>query len=47
MLENDVDELILKPALTEDMAILVAGDIYAATLHSAVFLRAVKLGVKC
>ena len=25
----------------------VAGDIYAATLHSAVFLRAVKMGVKC
>ena len=47
MLENDVDELILKPALTENMAILVAGDIYAATLHSAVFLRAVKMNVKC
>lgn len=41
MLENDVDELILKPSLKENIAILVAGDIYAATLHSAVFLRAV------
>ena len=41
MLENDVDELILKPSLKENIAILVAGDIYTATLHSAVFLRAV------
>ena len=27
-------------SLEENIAVLVAGDIYAATLHSAVFLRA-------
>ncbi|MFH1916258.1 MAG: diphthine synthase [Nanoarchaeota archaeon] len=38
-------EKILKPAKTEDVAFLVGGDVFSATTHTDLYLRALKEGV--
>jgi diphthine methyl ester synthase len=45
LVEKNSDE-ILKPALKEDVAFLVIGDVFSATTHTDLKHRAIELGVK-
>lgn len=45
MVENNADE-ILEKAKTNDVAFLVVGDVFSATTHHDLRLRAIKAGIK-
>jgi diphthine methyl ester synthase len=46
LVEKNSEEIILKDAINDDIAFLVVGDIFGATTHTDLVLRAKKLGVK-
>ncbi|MBW3015463.1 diphthine synthase [Candidatus Woesearchaeota archaeon] len=46
MVENKAEETILKDAKEKEVAFLVVGDIFGATTHTDLRLRAAKLGIK-
>ena len=46
MVENKAEEIILKDAANEDVAFLILGDVFAATTHYDLLLRAKKLKIK-
>ena len=46
LVENNAD-LILEKAKDEDIAFLVVGDVFGATTHSDIFIRAKEKGVEC
>jgi len=46
MIETKADEVILKDAIKGKVAVLVLGDVFAATTHYDLYLRAKKLGIK-
>ncbi|MEK6822620.1 MAG: diphthine synthase [Nanoarchaeota archaeon] len=46
VVENKAEELILKPALTKDVVLLVAGDPLSATTHTDLIARAKQHGIQ-
>src|SRR3989344_6283387 len=46
MVENRAEESILKDAKDNTVGFLVMGDVFSATTHSDLFLRAKKTGIK-
>jgi len=46
MVESEVEEKILEPARTQNVALLVVGDPFGATTHSDLFLRCLQMGIK-
>ena len=46
LVEIDAENTILKQAKTKEVAFLVVGDVFSATTHMDLFLRAKKLGIK-
>ncbi|MCH8004243.1 MAG: diphthine synthase [Nanoarchaeota archaeon] len=46
MVEMDAEKTILQQAKTKEVAFLVIGDVFSATTHMDLFLRAKKLGIK-
>lgn len=46
LVENKVEDTILKDAQNEDIAFVVGGDVFSATTHTDLLLRAKKLGIK-
>jgi len=45
MVEEQAEEIILPPAMTGDVAFLVAGDALCATTHCDLYLRAIEKGI--
>ena len=45
-IENRVEELLLKPALKQDVVLLIIGDILVATTHTDLLLRAKEMNVQ-
>jgi len=46
MVEMDAENTILKQAKTKEVAFLVVGDVFSATTHMDLYLRAKKMGIK-
>tara|TARA_Y100000310_G_scaffold78181_1_gene74800 strand:+ start:251 stop:1006 length:756 start_codon:yes stop_codon:yes gene_type:complete len=46
LVEIDAEKTILKEAKTNNVAFLVVGDVFSATTHMDLYLRAKKLGIK-
>lgn len=46
LVEMDAEKTILKEAKTKEVAFLVVGDVFSATTHLDLYLRAKKLGIK-
>ncbi len=46
LVEMDAEKTILKEAKTKEVAFLIVGDVFSATTHMDLYLRAKKLGVK-
>ncbi|MBS3108133.1 diphthine synthase [Candidatus Woesearchaeota archaeon] len=46
LVENDAEKTILKNALASKVAFLVIGDVFSATTHTDLKLRALELGIK-
>lgn len=46
LVEKKAEETILKNAKDKEVAFLVIGDVFSATTHTDIFLRAKKLGIK-
>jgi len=46
MVEIEAEKTILQQAKTKEVAFLVVGDVFSATTHMDLFLRAKKLGIK-
>ena len=46
MVEMDAEKNILQQAKTKEVAFLVVGDVFSATTHMDLYLRAKKLGIK-
>jgi len=46
MVEIDAENTILKQAKTKEVAFLIVGDVFSATTHMDLYLRAKKLGIK-
>lgn len=47
LIESQIEEKIILPALKEDISLLIIGDPLIATTHTDLLLRAKKLGVEC
>lgn len=46
LVEIDAEKTILQQAKTEEVAFLIVGDVFSATTHMDLYLRAKKLGIK-
>jgi len=46
LVEMDAEKTMLQQAKTNEVAFLVVGDVFSATTHMDLFLRAKKLGIK-
>lgn len=46
MVESQAEKTILKDAKTKDVAFLIVGDIFSATTHTDIWMRARELGIK-
>lgn len=46
LVEMDAEKIILQQAREKEVAFLVAGDVFSATTHMDLYLRAKKLGIK-
>jgi len=46
LVEMDAEKTILQQAKTQEVAFLVVGDVFSATTHMDLYLRAKKLGIK-
>src|SRR3989344_7537979 len=46
LVEMDAEKTILKQAKDQEVAFLVVGDVFSATTHMDLYLRAKKLGIK-
>jgi len=46
LVENEAEKTILKDAKAKEVAFLVVGDVFSATTHMDLYLRAKKMGIK-